>query len=66
MPNTLPTAPQVSCGAIHGSMSRSEWSGVPLAMLLDEAGVEANGTWLLAEGGDAAAMSRSLPKRCHG
>jgi sulfane dehydrogenase subunit SoxC len=33
----------------------------PLASLLDEAGIEATGTWLLAEGADAAGMSRSIP-----
>jgi sulfane dehydrogenase subunit SoxC len=34
---------------------------VPLAVLLDEAGVKPEGRWLLAEGADAAAMSRSVP-----
>ena len=48
-------------GALHGLVSCSEWTGVPLSTLLDEAGREARGRWLLAEGGDAAAMSRSIP-----
>ena len=30
-------------------------------MLLDEAGLKPNAKWLLLEGGDAAAMTRSLP-----
>jgi sulfane dehydrogenase subunit SoxC len=34
---------------------------VPLGTLLQEAGVRPAGQWLLAEGGDAAAMSRSVP-----
>jgi sulfane dehydrogenase subunit SoxC len=34
---------------------------VPLAILLDEAGVKPQGKWLLAEGADAAGMSRSVP-----
>src|SRR5690349_22471136 len=45
----------------HGLTSTSEWTGVPLAMILDEAGVRPGAKWLLAEGGDAAAMTRSIP-----
>jgi len=45
----------------HGLTSTSEWTGVPLAMILDEAGVRPGAKWLLAEGGDAASMSRSVP-----
>jgi sulfane dehydrogenase subunit SoxC len=52
---------QAPCGAIHGLMSCSEWTGVPLAILLDEAGVDRDAGWVLAEGADAAAMSRSVP-----
>ena len=59
--NTLPKAPQTSCGVIHGLVSCSEWTGVPLALLLDEAGIDPGATWLLAEGADSAAMSRSVP-----
>ncbi len=54
-------APQGSCGTLHGLLSCSEWTGVPLSILLDEAGVEPGAAWLLAEGADAAAMSRSVP-----
>jgi len=50
-----------TCGGLHGLVSCSEWTGVPLSILLDEAGVRRNGQWLLAEGADAAAMSRSVP-----
>jgi sulfane dehydrogenase subunit SoxC len=42
-------------------MSCSEWTGVPLSTLMDEAGVERGAEWVLAEGADAAAMSRSVP-----
>ncbi|GIW53618.1 MAG: sulfite dehydrogenase [Nitrospiraceae bacterium] len=45
----------------HGLMSASEWTGVPLATVLTEAGVKPDATWVLAEGSDAAAMTRSLP-----
>ncbi|MBA3254524.1 MAG: sulfite dehydrogenase [Burkholderiaceae bacterium] len=59
--NTLPQAQDVPCGAIHGLLSCSEWTGLPLAVLLNEAGVDAGAKWLLAEGADAAGMSRSIP-----
>jgi sulfane dehydrogenase subunit SoxC len=37
------------------------YTGVPLKTLLNEAGLKAKAKWLLLEGGDAAAMTRSLP-----
>lgn len=45
----------------HGLTSASEWTGVALKTVLEEAGVKPDATWMLAEGGDAAAMTRSLP-----
>jgi sulfane dehydrogenase subunit SoxC len=59
--NLGPQAPQAPAGVIHGLMSCSEWTGVPLSTLMDEAGVERGAEWVLAEGADAAAMSRSVP-----
>jgi sulfane dehydrogenase subunit SoxC len=59
--NLAPEPPALSCGGLHGLVSCSEWTGVPLSILLDEAGVLPKGRWLLAEGADAAAMSRSVP-----
>jgi len=59
--NLAAQPPQAPCGVIHGLMSCSEWTGVPLAILMEEAGVDRNAGWVLAEGGDAAAMSRSVP-----
>jgi sulfane dehydrogenase subunit SoxC len=47
--------------AIHGLLSCAEWTGVRLATLLDEAGVEPAAKWVVAEGADSAAMSRSVP-----
>ena len=47
--------------ALHGLVSCSEWSGVRLADLLDEAGADPKAQWILAEGADAAGMSRSVP-----
>ncbi len=58
---TAPQAVQASCSALHGLVSASEWTGVPLATLLDEAGVQREGRWVIAEGADAALMSRSVP-----
>jgi len=46
---------------IHGMASCSEWSGVPLSVLLNEAGVKSGGTWLINEGGDAGKFSHTLP-----
>ena len=46
---------------LHGLMSCAEWTGVRLATLLEEAGVEPAAQWILAEGADAAGMSRSVP-----
>src|SRR5204862_725165 len=56
-----PTPPNLSAGQTHGLVSCSEWTGVPLRLLLEEAGVERGAPWILAEGADAAAMSRSIP-----
>src|SRR5207247_49492 len=39
----------------------SEWTGVPLATLFREAGVKPGAKWFLAEGEDAAVMTRSIP-----
>jgi sulfane dehydrogenase subunit SoxC len=51
----------VNIQAIHGLLSCSEWTGVKLSVLLEEAGVDPQAKWLLAEGADAAGMSRSVP-----
>jgi len=59
--NNNAEAPQQTAGGIHGLVSCSDWTGVPLGILLEEAGVKPEGRWLLAEGADSAAMSRSVP-----
>ena len=56
-----PTPPNLSVGQAHGLIACSEWTGVSLRSLLEEAGADAGAGWLLAEGADAAAMSRSIP-----
>jgi sulfane dehydrogenase subunit SoxC len=58
--NTTQAQP-LNVTAIHGLLSCSEWTGVRLSTLLDEAGVEPGAAWVLAEGADAASMSRSFP-----
>ncbi|MGM0766738.1 MAG: sulfite dehydrogenase [Pseudomonadota bacterium] len=45
----------------HGLLSCCEWTGVRLSTLLRAAGVRDKASWILAEGADAAAMTRSIP-----
>jgi sulfane dehydrogenase subunit SoxC len=52
---------QAAAGHLHGLVSCSEWTGVPLAVVLEECGLLAGAEWLIAEGADAAAMNVSLP-----
>jgi sulfane dehydrogenase subunit SoxC len=56
-----PTPPNLTAGQTHGLVSGSDWTGVPLRLVLEEAGVDRGAEWILAEGADAAAMSRSIP-----
>src|SRR4029077_16403778 len=46
---------------VHGMTSCSEWSGVLLSVLLNEAGVHKGASWLVSEGGDAGKFSHTLP-----
>jgi sulfane dehydrogenase subunit SoxC len=45
----------------HGLFSNSEWTGVPLKNVLEEAGIKPKARWIVAEGADASKMSRSIP-----
>jgi len=56
-----PQPPQVTSGELNGLLSCSEWTGVRLSVLLADAGVTKEAKWIIAEGADAAAMSRSIP-----
>jgi sulfane dehydrogenase subunit SoxC len=47
--------------ATHGSTSCSEWTGVPLSLLLREAGVQQGAAWIVAEGADGTGNERSIP-----
>lgn len=46
---------------IHGLTSTSEWTGVKLSTLLETVGMQPKASWMLAEGGDAAGLDRSVP-----
>ena len=56
-----PAQPDTDAQAAFGMTSCSEWTGVPLSVLLREAGVSAEASWLVAEGADACRMTRSVP-----
>jgi len=56
-----PQPQQTTAAGLNGLVSCSEWSGVRLRTLLEEAGVGEGAKWVIAEGADAAAMSRSVP-----
>jgi sulfane dehydrogenase subunit SoxC len=45
----------------HGLLSCCEWTGVLLSTVLEEAGLAPGAAWVLAEGADAAALTRSVP-----
>jgi len=47
--------------SLHGLVSCAEWTGIPLSLLLDEAGVDPQAQWISAVGADAASMGRSIP-----
>src|SRR4029434_7792762 len=49
--------PQEICGLT----SQSEWTGVMLSTVFNEVGARPRATWFLAEGQDAAVMTRSIP-----
>ena len=49
------------CQFTHGMVHNVMYTGVPLKAFLDEAGVKPNAKWLLVEGADSAAMTRSIP-----
>jgi sulfane dehydrogenase subunit SoxC len=58
---SLTPRPERSPQQIDGLVSTSEWIGVPLATLFRECGASPDATWFLAEGMDAALMTRSIP-----
>jgi sulfane dehydrogenase subunit SoxC len=49
------------CQFTHGMIHTVMYTGVLLKTLLEQAGLRTNGKWIMAEGGDASALSRSIP-----
>jgi sulfane dehydrogenase subunit SoxC len=49
------------CQFTHGMVHNVMYTGVPLKVLLAEAGLKANAKWLMLEGADSSGMNRSLP-----
>mgnify|MGYP002528427017 CR=1 FL=1 len=52
---------EMSPQSLDGLLSNSEWTGVMLSTILQEVGVQPGASWVLAEGRDAAMLSRSIP-----
>jgi sulfane dehydrogenase subunit SoxC len=46
---------------ILGLTSQSEWTGIMLSTLFREVGINEKANWFLAEGSDAAVMTRTIP-----
>jgi sulfane dehydrogenase subunit SoxC len=53
--------PQLTVQDTHGLLSCCEWTGAPLKNVLGECGPRPEAAWMLAEGADAAALTRSIP-----
>ncbi|HEX7938229.1 MAG TPA: molybdopterin-dependent oxidoreductase, partial [Gemmatimonadaceae bacterium] len=53
--------PEMTPQIVDGLTSNGEWTGVPLATVFNEVGVKPEAKWFLAEGSDAAKLSRSIP-----
>ncbi|SPH16562.1 hypothetical protein DEA8626_00072 [Defluviimonas aquaemixtae] len=49
------------CQFTQGMIHNMEYTGVPLRLLLEEAGVKPEGKWIYAEGADASSNGRSMP-----
>jgi sulfane dehydrogenase subunit SoxC len=49
------------CQFTHGMIHNVMYTGVPLRLLLEEAGIKTEGKWILPEGADASGMTRSIP-----
>ncbi|MGH8648263.1 MAG: sulfite dehydrogenase, partial [Burkholderiales bacterium] len=45
----------------HGLLSGAQWTGVPVSTLLEESGIDPAGKWVLFEGADGSAHTRSVP-----
>ncbi len=53
--------PETTPQQLAGLTSTSEWTGVMLSTIFKEVGASPKATWFLAEGSDAAVLTRSVP-----
>ena len=60
-----PTRAGKTVEQLHGMVACSEWTGVPLAALLNEVGVKAGANWVFAEGAESIRLGASLPLGSH-
>ena len=56
-----PTAMDADAQLLSGQVSCAEWTGIPLRILLAEAGVKPSARWVIVEGADGGSHARSLP-----
>lgn len=56
-----PFPKDLTAGELSGQVSGAEWTGVPLSVLLKEAGVRPEAKWVIVEGADGGSHQRSLP-----
>ena len=57
----LAAGPETKPENVCGMTATTEWTGVSLATLFREVGASPGASWFLAEGQDAAVMTRSVP-----
>jgi len=57
----MPEPMQAGCDMLHGLLSNSEWTGISMSILMDEAGVQQEGAWVVAVGSDGPSLARSIP-----
>ena len=58
---------QADVQALHGLASCAEWAGVPLSVLLDEAGIEPGAKWIIAEGAElGSSVAQRSTRQDHG
>ena len=53
--------PEWTVQQTHGMIGTTDWTGVPLSVVLDQVGPRKGARWMLAEGADGAAVDRSVP-----
>jgi sulfane dehydrogenase subunit SoxC len=61
MPGYVRTQPEATVQQIFGLTSCSEWTGVQLSLLLQEAGLKKEGKWIVAEGDEQGRHTKSIP-----